>query len=123
MIAKFLVTALLVGVASVASAETDRVEHFRGLPADSLEQAVTNFSEYNGKLRTVLDKDNLDAQDLATVHELTYTIENALAKINAELAGLAETLEEVHIASETGDIDTVKTKGQKFGSIAAEVVN
>ncbi|NCC26722.1 MAG: hypothetical protein EOM22_00845 [Gammaproteobacteria bacterium] len=123
MITKFLLAALLVGVASAASAQTDRVEHFKGLPADTLEQAVTNFSEYNGKLRTVLDKDDLDAQDLATVHQLTYTIENALAKINGELTALAETLEEVHIASESADVDTVKTKGREYLSIAAEVVD
>jgi len=119
---KSLVTALLLGVASVASAETDRVEHFKGLPADTLQQAVTNFSEYNGKLRAVLEADELDGQDLATVHELTYTIETALAKINAELTALAETLEEVHLASESADIDTVKTKGQQYLAIAAEVV-
>ncbi len=81
-----------------------------------------NVSASNGKLQTVLDKGNLDGQDLATIHELTYTIENALAKINAELSTLAETLEEVHIASETADIDREKTKGHEYLSIALELV-
>jgi hypothetical protein len=122
MIIKSLACALLFGLTAVASAQTDRVEHFKGLPADTLEQAVTNFSAYNGKLQTVLDKGNLNGQDLATIHESTYTIENALAKINAGLSTLAETLEEVHIASETADIDRVKTKGQEYLSIARELV-
>jgi hypothetical protein len=123
MLRNCLVAVFLVGVVSGASAQTDRVEHFEGLPADTLEQAVANFSEYNGKLQAVLDKEDLEAQDLATVHELTYTIENALAKINAELSTLAETLEEVHIASETADIETVKTKGSEYLSVATEVVD
>ncbi|RKT44222.1 DUF6746 family protein [Thiocapsa rosea] len=123
MLNKCLVAALLVGMAAGASAQTDRVEHFKGLPADTLEQAVANFSEYNGKLRAILDKGDLEGQDLATVHELTYTLETALAKINAELTALAETLEEVHIASETADIDTVKTKGREYLSVAAEVID
>jgi hypothetical protein len=98
------------------------VEHVEGLPAETPEQAVMNVSASNGKLQTVLDKGNLDGQDLATIHELTYTIENALAKINAELSTLAETLEEVHIASETADIDREKTKGHEYLSIALELV-
>ncbi len=122
MITKSLACALLFGLTAVASAQTDRVEHFKGLPADTLEQAVMNFSSYNSKLQTVLDKGNLDGQDLATIHELTYTIENALAKINVELSTLAGTLEEVHIASETADIDRVKTKGHDYLSIARELV-
>ena len=50
-------------------------------------------------------------------HELTYTIENVLAKINAELSTLAETLEEVRIASEAADIDRVQIDGHEYLSI------
>jgi hypothetical protein len=74
-------------------------------------------------MKDSLDKDALEGQDLATVHELTYTIETAPAKINAELTALAETLEEVHIASETADIGTVKTKGHEYLSVASEVMD
>jgi hypothetical protein len=122
MIAKSLVTALLLGVVTVVTAQTERVEHFKGLPAETLEQAVRNFSEYNAKLQVVLDKGDLDAQNLSTVHELTYTLETALAKINAELTTLATTLEEVHLASEAADLATLETKGRQYLSIAGEVV-
>jgi hypothetical protein len=50
------------------------VEHIEGLPAETPEQAVMNVSAYNGKLQTVLDKDNLDGQDLATTQVSTRAI-------------------------------------------------
>lgn len=103
-------------------AHAERPDHFKGLPADTLEDAVKNFSEYNQKLATVLDKSELSAADLATIHELTYTLENALEKIGAELTALAETLEEVHVASETADSKTVLSKGREYLSTARKVI-
>lgn len=115
--------ALLLGAVTMAAAETEeRVKHFEGLPATTIDEAVTNFSEYNAKLRAVLDKETIDGADVATVHELTYTLENALAKINEELTELAETLEEVHLASEAADIDAIKTKGKAYLDVAGKLV-
>jgi hypothetical protein len=37
------------------------------------------------------------------VHELTYTLENAIARMQEELEQIAEKLEEVHVASEQQD--------------------
>jgi hypothetical protein len=114
--------ALLLGVATLACAETDdAVEHFKGLPATTVDAAVTNFSEYNQRLKAVLDKETIDGADVAMVHELTYTLENALAKINEELTTLAETLEELHKASERADIDAVRTKGRAYLDVAGAV--
>ena len=46
-------------------------------------QAVANFSEYNGKLEGLIQQEHLSPQDMHEVHMLTYTLENALAKIQA----------------------------------------
>ncbi|PRB82755.1 DUF6746 family protein [Pseudomonas sp. MYb185] len=92
----------------------ERPAHFKGEPADTLEQAVTNLSEYNAKLDALLAKDELTPMDLHEVHQLTYTLENALHKIQAELEQTAEVLEEVHVASETNQPETVKTRGQVY---------
>jgi hypothetical protein len=113
---------LLSGLYLAGSVQADRADHFKGLPADTLEEAVTNFSEYNEKLRAILARDELTAADIGTIHELTYTLENALEKINAEFAALAETLEEVHVASETADYGRVKEKGREYLSTATTVV-
>lgn len=93
---------------------TERPEHFEGKPADTLEQAVTNFSEANEKLAVLLAADELDSKDLREVHQLTYTLENALERIHKDLDELAEILEEMHVASETADTGTVNSRGKEF---------
>ncbi|WP_439503105.1 DUF6746 family protein [Methylophaga sp.] len=109
--------ALSFGVATMAKAET--VEHFEGKNAESLEEAVTDFKLYNQRLESLLKKDSMSADDVTKVHELTYTLENALAKINDELGKLAVTLEEVHLASEKYDADAVRDHGDAY----MEVIN
>lgn len=111
--------ALLLAPGAQAS---ERPSHYQGLPADTLEQAVQNFSEYNRKLADLLAREQLSAADLGTVHELTYTLENALEKIRSELESAAETLEEVHVASETGNTETVAGKGREYLSISTTVI-
>lgn len=105
--------ACLLGVAIPALAD-ERPDHYAGEPSETLEQAVSNFSEYNDKLKDLLSKDELSASDLNEVHQLTYTLENAVEKIRSEYADLAEVLEEVHVASETNEPSTVKEKGQAY---------
>ena len=100
----------------------ERPEHFKGKPAETLEQAVTNFSEYNSKLAKILAKDALNPKELHQVHELTYTLENALEKINAEFIELAEILETVHVASETADAKTVKNQGLHYLNTARQAI-
>lgn len=109
------------GLSAVLQAE-ERPDHFKGKPSETLEQAVANFSEYNGKLADLLAKDALNPHDLHQVHELTYTLENALEKINAELTELAKTLEAVHVASESGDAKTTKEEGARYLDTARQVI-
>lgn len=94
---------------------SDEVEHFKGKPSKTLTQAVANFSDYNNKLEKVLSGE-LTPEAMNEVHQLTYTLENALGKLDEELEDMAERLEEVHLASERADQDTV----QKQGSIYLE---
>lgn len=118
----FLITSLLaLSLSTMAQAE-ERPDHFKGKPSETLEQAVVNFSEYNGKLADLLAKDALSPHDLHQVHELTYTLENALEKINAELTELANTLEAVHVASENGDTKTTKEQGARYLDTARKVI-
>lgn len=110
-------------VAGTATWAEERPGHFEGEPSRTLEQAVTNFSAYNRKLEAVLAKDQLTPADLATIHELTYTLENALAKIHSEFGQLADTLEAVHVASERADSATVRTKGREYLSVSKQIVD
>ncbi|TVS00543.1 MAG: hypothetical protein EA406_00405 [Rhodospirillales bacterium] len=105
-----------------ASADDARVDHYKGLPAETLDDAVKNFSEYNRRLEAILDKNELTSDDLDAVHQLSYTLENALEKIREELSALAEILEEVHVASETGEADRVIAEGGAYLSVARKLI-
>lgn len=114
--------ALTLSAASWAAAEGSRAAHFKGEPAETLEQAVSNMTEYNGKLEALLGKDELSPMDMHEVHQLTYTLENALQRIQAELETTAEVLESVHVASETGKPAVVKEQGQAYLELTRPLV-
>ncbi len=118
-----LVAAVLVALSLSMSAHAEqRPDHFQGKPAETLNAALANFSEYNEQLSALLAKRHLETADMAKVHELTYTLENALHKIRSEFDGLAETLEEVHVASERLDAGTVKARGRRYLEMASQIV-
>lgn len=95
------------------SLATERTEHFKGLPSPDLATAVKNFSEYNDLLAKQLDGE-LTPQALAEIHQLTYTLEVALEKISDEVKALADTLEEVHVASETAAPEKLAQEGRHY---------
>lgn len=116
-------SALIVAASLAFSAHSfaeERVEHFKGLPAPDLATAVKNFSEYNALLAEQLSGE-LTPLALHEVHQLTYTLEIALEKINEEISALADTLEEVHIASETDEPEKMAEEGKKYLQVVNEL--
>lgn len=105
---------VLAGCFSLTSLASERPDHFAGEPAETIEQALTNFSEYNARLATLLEQDELTMADLAQIHQLTYTLENALERIDDDLEALAETLETLHLSSETADIEAARRNAEAY---------
>jgi len=99
----------------------NRPDHFEGKPAHTLNEARANLSEYNRKLEALLSRSELSTSDLHEIHVLTYTLENALEKIDSSVKTLVETLEAVHVASENADTATVKEKGKVYLRLAREL--
>lgn len=122
MIKIALVSALLfITPFALASDEAPRSSHYKPVPSENLVEAVQNFSEYNGKLEEIL-AGPVDDNAIADIHQITYTLENALGKINEELAALAEKLEELHIASEKLDREKVMLFGGEYLDVSKKVV-
>ncbi|TFH85460.1 hypothetical protein EQG41_17355 [Billgrantia azerbaijanica] len=118
-----LALAGLMTTASLAVAdEQERVDHFEAKSSETLVEAVANFTEYNEKLAAILEKDELSDEDMGNIHQLSYTLEEALAKIHTDLEEVAATLEEVHLGSETGDYEGVKANGEAYLKTAWTVV-
>jgi hypothetical protein len=97
-----LTTTLLLATTALATDERDRPAHFKGTPSETLEAAVTNFRQSSQRLATLTQQD-LSQEQVLEVHEITYTLENAIARMQKELEQVAEALEQVHLASEQQD--------------------
>ena len=99
-LATLAASGLIVLSMALPAAAGDEVKHYAPEPSETLAEAVENFVTYNLRMQEVLSRDPLTVQDMEEVHELTYTLETALAKINEDLGALPVVLEEVHLASE-----------------------
>lgn len=102
-------------------ADTDRVEHFKGKPAETLEQALDNLHEGNQALATLLNDTPITAETSYEIHQLTYTLENALERIEDEMDRLEDTLETVHLASEANRADRLERYGQQYLDLARQL--
>ena len=98
---------------ALADDNEQKYQHFKPEPSENLQQAIKNLVEYNAKLEAIIDGD-MSAQDLAKVHELTYTLEVAIARLSKELDVAANSLEEVHLGSEQMNKQRVKGFGKDY---------
>lgn len=99
---------------AVLAAEGERqYQHFQPQPSETLSQAIMNLNQYNAELEALVQGE-LTANDMAKVHELTYTLEVALAKVNKELEMAANALEAVHLGSESMNQARVKSFGEAY---------
>lgn len=119
-----LVAVLVLGLASPAMPllAGEQTDHYEAKSSETLEQAVQNFSEYNKKLVEVLSREKLSDSDMEEVHRLTYTLEVALAKINEEMSGIVNTLEEVHLSSEERNAAKLRGVAEDYLAVATTVI-
>lgn len=101
----------------------DRPEHYKGEPSATLEAAFANLTDYNTRLRNILDKGEVQGDDFNEIHRLTYTLENALERIEDELEELEDDLEEIHQASEKGDSERIGKYAPRYFERADTLLN
>jgi hypothetical protein len=111
---RMAVSMVVIGLGSVATGQASEVDHYEGEPSETLEQAVENFTTYNAKLKSLLAREMLGMADIQEVHEYTYTLERALARMQTELDDLAVTLEEVHQSSEGEDAAALREVTRRY---------
>ncbi|MCF2948000.1 hypothetical protein L0668_07770 [Paraglaciecola aquimarina] len=105
-------TSLLLASISFTIFATD-VDHFKGTPSPDLKSALCNLQKFDNTLKTITDKP-LSANDMVQIHQLTYTLEVALQKVQQELKVAAEELEKVHKGSEVVSKEQVNTAAKKY---------
>lgn len=101
-------------VGAAAWADDDRVEHFEGKAAKTIEQALDNLHLANQQLADLLASGPITAEVSHEIHQLTYTLENALEHLEDELDRAQEILEQVHLASEANQGAVMATEGPKY---------
>jgi len=112
---KRITASLLLSALIVSSVNADeRPDHFSGEASESLDQALANFTETNGRVADILAQDEISMTDMAAIHELTYTLENALERIDDEYDALEDQLEALHKASEGADSDRARALGGTY---------
>jgi hypothetical protein len=104
--------ALLISLISLKSAASE-VNHFKGMPSPDLQSALCNLQKFDTQLKSITSKP-LTANDMAEIHQLTYTLEVALQKVQQELTVAAEELEKVHKGSETMAKEKVKKSAIEY---------
>jgi hypothetical protein len=113
MIVKKLFIALAVTGFTLASAQATDVKHFKGEKPETLAEAFTIIEKYNAQLEGRIQYE-LTPYTMAEIHQMSYSLENALQFIEEHLNKTQENLEKVHIASETNDPETVQEKGKEY---------
>ncbi len=99
---------------STVFANGDRVDHFKGKVPATIAEAKFNLLVYNQKLTDILAKDKVTPDDMAKIHVISYTMEDALKHLATELTKLQDDLEKIHIASEKNDLKTINKSAPNY---------
>ena len=113
---KSLVALSLMFSGAISASE---VRHYKGQDVNTMEEAIAVLQEYNPKLQAILDSEELKPQDMGKIHEMTYSMENALKTLEGALKITQRNLEELHLSSERMEIDKAKIYGKLYLDDAA----
>jgi formate-dependent nitrite reductase cytochrome c552 subunit len=108
-----IATITLLSTIQVVNAE-EKYSHFPSLQSADIHTAMCNIKNYNTKLAAITSKAELTTEDMVKVHELTYTLENAVNFLKVSLEQVSADLEDVHKASERLDQKIIKNSGKKY---------
>lgn len=114
--------ALIRGTLQVTHAD-ENDSHFPSLASDDINTALCNIQRYNEKLSAITSKVELTTEDMVKVHELTYTLENAVNFLTETLEQVSVDLEKVHLASEVLDPTVIKSAGGKYLAPTSQMIS
>jgi len=86
-----------------------KIDHYGAKEFANTEEALAGLLSTSNEMASIVAAAELDATKMEQIHQISYTTENALAKIGVDKA-LVAALEEVHLASEEHDPVDLKNK-------------
>jgi len=105
---------LALTLAFSATLNASEVRHYKGQDVNTVEEAIAVLQEYNPKLQALLESDELKPQDMGKIHEMTYTMENALKILEGSLNITQRNLEELHLSSEKMETEKAQVYGKLY---------
>lgn len=111
---KFLATSSLMALIISSSVAATEINHFKGTPSPDLKTALCNLQTFDKQLLAATTGKKLTPEQMAEVHQLTYTLEVAVQRVQSELAIVAEELENAHKGSEVMNNDKVKSGAMEY---------
>lgn len=109
---KLLLTSALMAIATTSIASDDK--HFKGKMPTSYTQAQEQLVEAKAELAKLLEDGKVSTAEMGKIHQLTYSLENALEFMEDEMEQIQETLERVHKGSEHGTNEQVFNDSKLF---------
>lgn len=100
---KNLILGAALALPTLCFASNQDVDHFQGEEPQSLAHAKMMVQHSHQQIEALLRKEKLTTEEIHELHELTYSLENAVAFIQEDMKGAADALETLHKASETYD--------------------
>ncbi|ADN76276.1 hypothetical protein Fbal_2073 [Ferrimonas balearica DSM 9799] len=111
---KFPVVFLVCSAVSFGAIASSEYQHFKAIPSETLTEAICNLQRHQPMLAELVNQPEMSAEDMVKIHELTYTLEMALQRIEVELEQAEEQLERVHVGSERMAKDDVKANASAY---------
>lgn len=110
---KQLLMSVLVLSCSMWANADEQPRHFSGEKVENIAEALQVLKTYNAKLAGLVDGE-LTPADMAEIHKLTYSLENAMKMIQSSTKVAADHLERVHLGSEQLKKQQVRSNAQVY---------
>lgn len=106
----------------------ERVDHYEAEDIKTPEEAKKTLDEKNAEIAKILEAEKLSGSDLEKIHEISYSLEDAIDKLIAEKAGapaqleaIDEAIQAVHYASENHEEAKVREWFAKLEPAAGNI--
>ncbi|MBK5942531.1 hypothetical protein CCR79_01370 [Halorhodospira halophila] len=96
-------------------------QHYEGEEPEGLAEALTLLAERQERLEELLAADALADEAFHEIHEMSYTLENAVERIQGDVDRMAEHVEAIHLGSERLDEDAIREHAGELEALLREL--
>ena len=103
-----------------ASDQDERIDHYEGHTFETEIEAFDALKNKTEDVAKILSAETLDDQKMEQIHEISYIMEDAVAKIknsaSFDFSKLSENLETLHLASEDHEAEKLRNAFKAYST-------